>query len=121
MWQKVVKVIKPFLQFMMAFDSHQVHNMLTLILDPYYKSLQIVENYVGFGNTIYFAFKYDLKEIIPLLMTIFERLNLSIQVKVVASINGLLVEEEEETNMFGVGASMEESSWALVIGELSLF
>jgi hypothetical protein len=43
-------------------------------------------------------------------MTIFERLNLSIQVEVIASINGLLVEEEEETNMFGVGASMEEYS-----------
>jgi len=36
-------------------------------------------------------------------MTILESLNLSIQAKVVASIDGLFV-EEEETNMFGVGA-----------------
>jgi hypothetical protein len=28
---------------------------------------------------------------------------------------------EKETNMFGVGAPMEESSWTLVIGESSLF
>jgi hypothetical protein len=29
--------------------------------------------------------------------------------------------EKEKGNMFGVGASMEESSYALVVGELSLF
>jgi hypothetical protein len=39
---------------------------------------------------------------------------------VVASVDGFLV-EEDETNMFGVGASMERYSWALVIGELLLF
>jgi len=39
---------------------------------------------------------------------------------VVASIDGLLI-EEEKTNMFGVGAFMEKISWVLVIGELSLF
>ncbi len=53
-------------------------------------------------------------------MTIFERLNPSSQAHVVASIDGFFV-EEDETNMFSVGASMEKYSWALVIGELSLF
>ncbi len=49
------------------------------MLDPHYKSLQVVENYVGHGNAIHLAFKYDMKEVIPLLVTIFERLNPSIQ------------------------------------------
>jgi hypothetical protein len=62
---------------------------------------------MGCGNAISLASKYDLKKIIPLLITIFERLNPSIQVEVVASIDGLLIEEEEKTNMFGVEASME--------------
>ncbi len=39
----------------------------------------------------------------------------------VASIDGLPIEEEKETNMFGVGAFVKKSSRALVIGELSLF
>jgi hypothetical protein len=39
----------------------------------------------------------------------------------VALIDGLFVEEEEKTNMFGVGASIKESSQTLVIGELFLF
>jgi hypothetical protein len=43
MWQEVLKVIKPFLQFLKSFDSDQIHNML----DPCVKSLPVVENYVG--------------------------------------------------------------------------
>jgi len=39
MRQKMVKVIKPFLQFLMAFDSCHVHNMLALMLNFRYKSL----------------------------------------------------------------------------------
>ncbi len=61
-------MIKPFLQFLMAFDFHQVHNMLALMLDPHYKSLQVVENYVGCGNAIRLAFEYDLKKVIPFMM-----------------------------------------------------
>ncbi len=38
----------------------------------------------------------------------------------VVSINGLHV-KEDETDMFGVGASMEKNSWALITRELSLF
>ncbi len=81
--------------------------LVTVIqLDSCYKSLQVVEIYVGRGNVICLASKYDMKKVIPLLMITFERLNPSIQTQVVVSIDGLLV-EEDETNMFGVGASME--------------
>jgi hypothetical protein len=45
--------------------------MLTLMLDPHYKSLRVVENYVGHGNAICLAFKYVMKEVIPLLTTDF--------------------------------------------------
>jgi hypothetical protein len=72
----------------MAFDFCQVHNMLALMLDSCYKSLRIVENHVGCGNAIHLAFEYVLKEAISLLMIIFERLNPSIQVEVVALIDG---------------------------------
>jgi len=89
------------------------------MLDLYYKSLQVVENYVGRGNAIRLASKYHLKEVIPLLMTIFERLKPSIQAEVVVSIDELPI--EKKTNMFGVGACVEESSLTLVIGELFLF
>jgi hypothetical protein len=49
--------------------------LATLMLDPHYKSLWVVENYVGRGDAICLASKCDMKEVIPFLMTIFERLN----------------------------------------------
>jgi len=42
------------------------------MLDPCFKSLQFVESFAGHGNTIYLATKYDEKEVIPLLMIIFD-------------------------------------------------
>jgi hypothetical protein len=50
--------------------------MLALMLDLCYKSLQIVENYVGCGNAIFLASEYDFKKVIPLLMIVCERLTL---------------------------------------------
>ncbi len=61
------------------------------------------------------ATKYDARIVIPLLMVCFELLNpTTINVFVVAVVVDVVGEEFEE-NMFDVGASIEESSRALVI------
>jgi hypothetical protein len=65
MQAKVVKVIKPFLQFLQTYDSHQVHNMFALMFNPRFKSLKVVENYVGRGACIHLASAYDANEVIP--------------------------------------------------------
>jgi hypothetical protein len=53
-------------------------------------------------------------------MTIFERLNPSIQAQVVASVDGLLV-EEKKTNMFGVGAFIEKNHEHWLLGDYLYF
>jgi hypothetical protein len=79
--------------------------MLALMLNPCFKSLWVVENYVVHGN---FTIEYDVKEFISLFMTIFERLNPIVQARVVAPINGSTFEDEnEKTNMFNIGACIE--------------
>jgi len=45
--------------------------MLTSILKPFFKSLWVG---VECGNAIYFTIEYDVKEIIPFLMPIFEQI-----------------------------------------------
>jgi hypothetical protein len=72
MWQEVVKVVRPFLQFLESFDFCQVHNTLALMLDPCFKSLRVVENYAGHENVIQLVVEYDIKKVIPLLMIGFE-------------------------------------------------
>jgi hypothetical protein len=45
------------------------------MLDFSFKSSRVVVNYVGCKNAIYFVIDYDMNEIIPHFMTIFEWLN----------------------------------------------
>jgi hypothetical protein len=53
--------------------------MLALMLDPRFKSLRVVENYVGCGTCIHLTPKYDANVIILLLMTMFKVLNPIVQ------------------------------------------
>lgn len=57
-------MIKPILLFLQTFDSQNVHNMFAIMLDPHFKSLQVVKNYEGRGETIRFASEYDAKIVI---------------------------------------------------------
>ncbi len=84
--------------------------------------LKVVENYVGSGACIHLPTVYDANAIILLL--VFEVPNLIVQICVVEVV-GFVTKfgdfNEKERNIFGVGASMEKSSCALVVGELLLF
>ncbi len=88
------------------------------MLDPWFKSLWIVENLVGCQDVIRLVPKYDLKVVIPFFMTCFETLNPIVEA---CTSFGHSDEPEDEHNIFGVGTCIEESSWTLVIGKLSLF
>jgi hypothetical protein len=67
------------------------------------------------------AFEYDVNVLVPLLMVwCFEQLNL-IAITSVATCEFVGPEFELEENMFSVGASIEQSSQTIIIGELSLF
>jgi len=121
---QIVKVIELWLCFLIAYDSHQVHNMLAFMFDPRFKSLWVLENYVGRGDVIHLVIEYDAKVVILLMMTIFDVLNSINQAfatQVGGSYVGIVIVEKEDNNIFCVGAFIEESSCALIVGELFLF
>jgi hypothetical protein len=95
--------------------------MLALMLDPHFKSLQVVKSFVGRGNAICFAIEYDVKEVIPFLMNVFDWMNPIVETIVTPCDEANVQIFKKENNMFGVEASMEEFSWALVITKLFLF
>jgi hypothetical protein len=53
-------------------------------------------NLCGLGNVIHFAIKYDVKEVIPLLMIDFEQLNPIVQAQMVVLIDRFAFEDENE-------------------------
>ncbi len=66
-----------------------------------------MKNLVGHGDAIQLASEYDLKVVIPLVMTYFETLNPTIEA---CTSFGHGDEPKDESNIFGVGASFEGSS-----------
>jgi hypothetical protein len=104
MQQEVMKAIKLFLQFLKLFDSHQIHNMFALMLDPHFKSLQFFEKYVGHKITIHIVVEYDVKEVTPLLMIIFPWLKLIVQLaQAIVLIDGFAFKGENEKSFMGIG------------------
>jgi hypothetical protein len=53
--------------------------MFSLMLYLQFKSLKVVENYVGRGACIHLVAEYDVNAIIHLVMAMFEVLNLTIK------------------------------------------
>ncbi len=79
--------------------------MITFMFDPWFKSLQLLENYVGWGNVICLVIEYDAKVVIILLMIIFDVLIPTIQTfatQVDGSYVEVIVVEEKDNNIFGV-------------------
>ncbi len=103
----------PFLLFLKTFDPHNFHKMFAIMLDPHFKYLRIVENYVRCGAAICLASKYDAKATIPLLMVCFDQLNPTSFACATTIDVPNSPSQEKKGNIFGVRASMEESFCAL--------
>jgi hypothetical protein len=72
------------------------------MLDYNFQSSWVVDNYVGCKNVIYFVIEYDMNEVIPCFMTIFEWLHLILKIKSITLVDRFVFEgEEDETSMFG--------------------
>jgi hypothetical protein len=91
------------------------------MLDLHFKYLQVVESFVRHGNAICFAIEYDVKEVIPFLMNVFDWMNPIVEIVVAPCDEPIVQIKKEENNIFGVEALMEESSQALIITKLFLF
>ncbi len=80
--------------------------MFTIMLDPHFKCLQGVENYVGCEDYIHLAYEFDANVILPFLMLVFEILNHTIQ-ECVAIVVWSYDFIEDDDNIFGVDTSMK--------------
>jgi len=47
---EMIKIIKPFLEFLRSFDAQHAHNMMAIMLDPHFKALRIVKTWWDMGT-----------------------------------------------------------------------
>ncbi len=52
MMGEIMAIIAPFLAFPSTYITTKAHNMLTLMLDPLFKSLDVAKGFVGKGKII---------------------------------------------------------------------
>jgi hypothetical protein len=60
MQKQVVAILESFLSFLLNFQPCKIDNMLTLMLDPQYKGLRLVIQYVGKEHAFKILGEYDI-------------------------------------------------------------
>ncbi|KAG0584835.1 hypothetical protein M758_3G242300 [Ceratodon purpureus] len=114
MEEEVLAVLEPLLSFAGTFSRQSAHNMLALMLDPRFKGLGLVRDYVGPEKVVGIVFEYDNLVLLPLLMQCYKRLHPTAQ-------SQEPVTPISENSIFGAQASAEEVILEQLKSELSLF
>jgi hypothetical protein len=71
MMVEVQATLAPFLAFASNYNASKAHNMLALMLDPHFKSFDVVKTFVGREKVIQMVAKYNSKTLLPLLVVVF--------------------------------------------------
>jgi len=72
MQKQVNVVLQPFFHFMDFFQPAKAHNMVALMLDPRFKDLTLVRDYVGHFFAIEIATTYNVNFLLPTFKIMYE-------------------------------------------------
>jgi hypothetical protein len=70
-----VQVLDHFFSFMFSFQPHKAHDMLAMMLNPCYKNLGLVIQYVDKEKALHIVDEYDRQVLFPLLVWAYKFLN----------------------------------------------
>jgi hypothetical protein len=73
--REVINVLDSFHSLLKNYENRKVHNMISLILDPRFKSLCIVSSFVGREQGVALVEENDLKSLYPMLVKCHEHLH----------------------------------------------
>jgi hypothetical protein len=74
-------VLDFFLSLLKVYDKRKAHNMISLMLDPRYKSLGIVSSFVRMEQGVALVEEYDRKSLYPILVKCHEHLHFLVRSK----------------------------------------
>ncbi|KAG0573230.1 hypothetical protein KC19_VG160100 [Ceratodon purpureus] len=114
MAREAIGVLKPFLAFADVFNESKAHNMLALMLDPRFKGLECIIEYIGVAKAKEIVQSYDKAVLIPFLIKVHKVLN-------PGGIPAPAPAPRSSNVLFGDAASTEEACEGILTAELSLF
>jgi hypothetical protein len=59
MIMQVINILSPFLAFASPYNQANAHNMLAIMLDPHFKNMKVIWNFVGNAHAIQNLIDYD--------------------------------------------------------------
>jgi hypothetical protein len=74
--KEVCVVLKSFLSFLRKFEEKKAHIMLSLMLDPRFKSFHLVFSFIGRKQCVAIVEEYDIKSLYPMLLKCHHHLHL---------------------------------------------
>lgn len=120
MMSEVINTLAPFLSFTVSYSAKHAHNMLALMLDPRYKGLSLVKDYVGRERALQVVGETDSNALLPCLVTVFKHLNPS-SADNAPALSPSSKDSFDENSLFGSTASNDEAIVGHLKAELSLF
>jgi hypothetical protein len=72
--REIINVLNSFLSFLKKYENMKVHNMISLMLNPRFKSHHIVSSFVGREQVVALIEEYDRKSLYPMLVKCHEHL-----------------------------------------------
>jgi hypothetical protein len=64
--REVLNVLDSFLSFLRKYDNRKAHNMVSLMLDPKFKSFYIISSFVGKEQGVVLGEEYDRESLYPM-------------------------------------------------------
>ncbi len=75
MKRKYVWSLIQVLSFLTKYDEKKTHNMLSLILDPKYKTLRLICSFIGHEQGVPIVEEYDRRSLFPMLLKFYHHLH----------------------------------------------
>ncbi len=73
--KEVCGVLDSFLSFLRRFENRKAHNMLSLMLDPKFKSFCLVFSFVGREESVNIVDEYDRRTLYPMFLKCYPHLH----------------------------------------------
>jgi len=108
-----------FLSFLKKYEKRKAHNMLSLMLDPRFKTLRIMSSFIGCEQVKAIVEEYDKKSLFLMLLKCYYHLHLLVEFA--RDVVDQRVKEDMNLDIFEMAANTSEPTTKLVNRKLLIF
>jgi hypothetical protein len=116
--KEVIQVLDSFLS-LKKYEDRKAHNMLSLMLDPRFKTLHLVSSFIGREQGKAIMEKYDKKSLFPTLLKCYYHLHPLVEIK--RDVVDEKVEEDMNLDIFEMTINTREPKMEVVNRKLLIF